>query len=274
MITWQEEIVEASAGVMTRGEARDYEADAAFDLILEEAELAVNSAQTPALALAIEICKRVQAQKVWDSYYENWELDKLSDFARIRFPKKDRKDCKEYMLIGSEEIVDRYNVNKILNLGLENEFPGLTNSSEPHLMDAISDKASKLDVTDMITKASELAKERGAAIDILRDNRSSHEEGDWLFYLIEWVSVEVSDYPRSNYLLEENDFNYAACNRIVGAGGFGERPILVSAFQPKGEVIGKMAMVWEEESENGEIETCWDFEWSPETSKRIKPFVY
>lgn len=186
-------------------------------------------------------------------------------------------NSREYMLIGSEEIVNRYNVNKVLSLGLEKEFPGLTNSSdnkldgEPYLMDAISDKASKLDVEDMIAKAEELAKERGATIKILRDHRSLHKEGDWLFHLIEWVSVEINDYPRSNYLLKDNDFNYAACNKIVG---FDDQPILEMSLQPKGEVIGKMVMVWEEKDENGEIETCWDFEWSPETSKRIKPFVY
>lgn len=83
---WQDETVTNSAGVMTKGEARDCEADAAFYQIIEKLELRVDSAQTAAEAIAVEICGKVKAQRIWDSYYEQWELDKFSDSVRIRFP--------------------------------------------------------------------------------------------------------------------------------------------------------------------------------------------
>ena len=77
MFAWQDEIIITSHGAITKGEARDYEADAAFEEIIEQAELEVKFAQSPSEKLAIETRGKIKAQKVWDSYYEEWELKSL-----------------------------------------------------------------------------------------------------------------------------------------------------------------------------------------------------
>ena len=86
MDRWQDEIVTTLGYPATKGEVRSLEADAVFDEISENTYFASQSAQTPAQALAIELCGYVKAVKEWSSYYENWELEQLSNSARIRFP--------------------------------------------------------------------------------------------------------------------------------------------------------------------------------------------
>ncbi|KST63503.1 hypothetical protein [Mastigocoleus testarum] len=77
MTSWQNEIIVTSYGPMTKGEARDYEADAAFEEVIQETELEVKFAQSSSQKVAIETRGKIKAQKVWDSYYEEWELKNL-----------------------------------------------------------------------------------------------------------------------------------------------------------------------------------------------------
>ena len=77
MFAWQDEIIKTSYGVMTKGEARDHEADTAFEEVIEQAELEAKSTRSPSEKLAIETRGKIKAQKVWESYYEGWELKSL-----------------------------------------------------------------------------------------------------------------------------------------------------------------------------------------------------
>ena len=50
---------------------------AAFEEVVQETEIEVKFAQSPSQKLAIETRGKIKAQKVWESYYEGWELKSL-----------------------------------------------------------------------------------------------------------------------------------------------------------------------------------------------------